>query len=249
MAQTFTEYAVDPPRVATTLRGRWDRISSLFAIFDVFSDRHPGRYRYLLPLRFAIVNLIGLALFGAAAMEGWIGLALVADTTGLSVAIFGLFVAGLGLAAVKTWRTGRELDFARRPAPPADSRVGRYLAEIAGRDADSRAIAGAALRLKLFGRIAVVRQIAGSLVVLGLIGTVVGFILALSGVDPAAAGDASAVGPMVSTLIQGMSVALYTTLVGAIGNIWLMVAYRVLATGTINLVAALIERGESHARV
>jgi hypothetical protein len=51
---------------------------------------------------------------------------------------------------------------------------------------------------------------------------------------------------MISTLIGGMSVALYTTLVGAVLNVWLMVNYRLLESGTVRLLAALIERGERH---
>jgi biopolymer transport protein ExbB/TolQ len=104
-----------------------------------------------------------------------------------------------------------------------------------------------ALKLKLVTRISIVRHIGNSLVVLGLIGTVIGFIIALSGVDPETVGDVKAVGPMVSTLIQGMSVALYTTLVGAVLNIWLMINYQLLAGGTANLIASIVESGESHA--
>jgi hypothetical protein len=44
-----------------------------------------------------------------------------------------------------------------------------------------------------------------------------------------------------------MSVALYTTLVGAILNIWLMVNYHILAGGTSKLITSIIELGESHA--
>ena len=55
---------------------------------------------------------------------------------------------------------------------------------------------------------------AAALVVLGLVGTVIGFIIALSGVTAEDAGDVSTVRPMISTLISGMSVALYTTLGG-----------------------------------
>jgi biopolymer transport protein ExbB/TolQ len=73
---------------------------------------------------------------------------------------------------------------------------------------------------------------------------VIGFIIALSGVNPEAAADVSSVGPMVSTLISGMSVALYTTLVGAILNIWLMVNYRLLESGTVRLLASMVEFGE-----
>jgi biopolymer transport protein ExbB/TolQ len=92
-----------------------------------------------------------------------------------------------------------------------------------------------------------VRHIASSLVVLGLVGTVIGFIIALSGVDPQAAADPGSIAPMVSTLIQGMSVALYTTLVGAVLNVWLMLNYRLLEGGTTRLFTALVEEGERHA--
>ncbi|MBI3454125.1 MAG: MotA/TolQ/ExbB proton channel family protein [Rhodospirillales bacterium] len=101
------------------------------------------------------------------------------------------------------------------------------------------------MRAKLVARNGVVRHVANTLVILGLIGTVIGFIIALSGVKPDAASDVKAIGPMISTLILGMSVALYTTLVGAILNIWLMINYQMLTTGTVNLVAAIIERGEA----
>lgn len=52
---------------------------------------------------------------------------------------------------------------------------------------------------------------------------------------------------MVSTLIQGMSVALYTTLVGAALNVWLTVNYQILATGTVNLLTTIVTMGERHA--
>jgi hypothetical protein len=52
---------------------------------------------------------------------------------------------------------------------------------------------------------------------------------------------------MVSTLITGMSVALYTTLVGSLLNVWLMVNVRLLESGTVKLLTATIELGERHA--
>jgi len=78
------------------------------------------------------------------------------------------------------------------------------------------------------GDIRVIRQIANSLVMLGLIGTVIGFCIALSGVDPAAAGDITAITGMVSTLISGIGVALYTTLAGSVFSLWLTVNYNIL---------------------
>ena len=69
----------------------------------------------------------------------------------------------------------------------------------------------------------------------------IGFIIALSGVHPDAAADVSSIGPIFSTLIRGMSIALYTTLVGSLLNIWLMVNVRLLEGGTIKLLIATVE--------
>ena len=46
---------------------------------------------------------------------------------------------------------------------------------------------------------------------------------------------------MISTLISGMSTALYTTLVGSILNIWLMINHQLLAGGTVKLITAIQE--------
>ena len=91
------------------------------------------------------------------------------------------------------------------------------------------------------------RQVAASLVLLGLIGTVLGFVIALSGVNPETAGDVRAIAPMVTALISGMSVALYTTLVGAVLHLWLMVNYRFLAGGAVKLATSLVSLGEANA--
>jgi biopolymer transport protein ExbB/TolQ len=76
--------------------------------------------------------------------------------------------------------------------------------------------------------------------VLGLIGTVAGFIIALSGVTAEEAGDLAAVQPMIAQLISGMSIALYTTLEGAVLGLWLTVNHRILATGTSTLYSDIL---------
>jgi hypothetical protein len=129
-----------------------------------------------------------------------------------------------------------------------DSWASSYLQAIRGRNAGSRSIMASTFRSKVFVRIAVVRNISNSLVLLGLIGTVVGFIIALSGVDPATVGDVTSVSPMVSRLLNGMSVALYTTLVGGVLNLWLSVNYQLLAAGAATMLITAISLGEVHAR-
>jgi biopolymer transport protein ExbB/TolQ len=203
-------------------------------------------YHYLLLLRFALINIVGIALLGATQMQGLIEKVMVADQTYLSAVIFLVFACGLGISAVKAWGLSQELNQVKSFDPLRRSKAAEYLAQIRGRESDSRGIIASALKMKLAHRIAIVRQIAGSLVILGLIGTVVGFIIALSGVRPDQAADVKAITPMVSTLIAGMSTALYTTLVGSVLNVWLMVNYQLLAGGTIKLITGLIEFGEEH---
>ena len=114
-------------------------------------------------------------------------------------------------------------------------------------DSTARTALATALRLKLAHRIAPVRHLASTLVLLGLIGTIIGFIIALSGVDPAAVTEASAIGPMVATLLHGMSMALFKTLVGSVLNVWLMVDYRLLEAGATHVLTHTVEIGERDA--
>ena len=216
-------------------------------------QRHPRKrgidpYRYLLLLRFSLLNLFGFGLLGAAYAHGLVAQALIADRTYLTLVIFLVFLAGMGLSAFKVWQTSHELNSVRDFESGDDSPAARYLFPMSGADANSRANLVGALRMKIAHRTAVVRHIANSLVLLGLIGTVVGFIIALGGVDPEHASDVKAIAPMVSTLIQGMSTALYTTLVGAVFNVWLMANHQVLAGGTLKLITSLVEMAEVHAR-
>ena len=204
--------------------------------------------RYLLLMRFAVLNLVALALLGAAWLNGWVGFVMQADTTQLVLLIALVFVYGLVSCGQKVLVTSLEINQVRDPRRYPGSRVACYLESIQGRDGHARAICASALKLKLASRIASIRHLANSLVLLGLIGTVIGFIIALSGVDAQAAADVSSIGPMVTILISGMSVALHTTLVGAVLNIWLMINYRLLEGGTVTLISAIVELGERDAR-
>jgi hypothetical protein len=198
-------------------------------------------------MRFALINATGAALLAAAWMEGWISPIIATDSTHLCALIVAVFLLGLGFAGEKALMLSRELNELDRGPTGARSKVAAYMTAIAGRDAQVRATLASSLKLKLAYRIAGVRHVASSLVLLGLIGTVVGFVIALSGVDPDSVADVAAIGPMVSKLLEGMGVALYTTLVGSVLNIWLMLNHRLLEGGAIHLLTHLVEEGERHA--
>ncbi len=205
-------------------------------------------HRYLLVLQFATLNLAAFTLRGAAYMQGWIDLIVQADGTKISIAIFLIVLGGLAFCAYNIWKISKEMECVRNFDPCDRSWAATYLAEVAGRRSGSRAITGSALHVHIAERVGVVGHVANSLVLLGLIGTVLGFIIALSGVDPNVAGDVRAIAPMVTNLVAGMSVALYTTFVGAVLNLWLTVNYHLLRGGAVRLVTALIALGESNAR-
>ncbi len=204
-------------------------------------------YRYLLFIRFTLANIVATALLAAVYYQGWLDGILGARLMELSAGIFLVFLYGLVLCGAKIWRHSVELNDLKAGTPDPQSRVGRYLSHTRGADAQSRSIQLGGLRLKLTDRIVGVRHIANSLIFLGLIGTVIGFIIALSGVDPEAAIQVDNISAMVSTLIDGMSVAMYTTLVGAVLYVWLNIGYRILVTGTVELITATIELGETGA--
>ena len=200
--------------------------------------------KYLLLLRFGLVNLVAFALLGAAWAQGLVAKVINADVTNMVDLICAIFLIGLILAGYRLWKVSKQLNAAYYFNPNERSRAADFLKKTKGKNATSRANIAQALRLKLFSRIVHIRYISNSLTVLGLIGTVLGFIIALSGVDPDVASNPSAISPMVAQLIEGMSVALYTTLVGSILSVWLGLIYQMLATGTSNLVSQIIELSE-----
>ncbi len=205
--------------------------------------------RHLLALRFALLNIVAAGLLSAVYLQGWLDDALHGYTAWLALGICTVFAFGLALCARRIWRTSVELNAVKQLDPPRTSRAGIYLASIAGRSDESRSITANLLHNRLGNPIVVVRQTADSLVFLGLVGTVIGFIVALSGIDPQTSAQVDEVASMVSTLVAGMSIALYTTLFGSVLHVWLMVNHRLLATGTSNLFNAIVERGEQRVGV
>ena len=209
------------------------------------SPRDPHSYRLL--FRFALLNIVALALLVVAWAHGLVDRAFEADRTRFVAVIAVVFVAGLLTVLWRVFWTSREINRARRFDPGVPSRAAAFVAQTAGKDAQSRQTLALALRLELSQNITIVRHLGSSLVFLGLIGTVIGFIIALSGVDPELAGEAEQIGPMVSALISGMSTALTTTLVGGILNIWIMANHQLLATGTVRLINTIVALGEDRA--
>jgi hypothetical protein len=212
---------------------------------DVPAARPP---RYLHVLQFALVNVVSAALCVAAWLEGWLQGAFTGYSLWLCLLIIVTFVYGLGYCGLRVWEIVRQLDDLHAGENRPGSHAAWYLAQARGASAESRATAAGLLRLQLARSPSTVRHIAGILVLMGLVGTVIGFIVALSGVDPQQVPTVDNVAPMVARLINGMSIALYTTLIGSVLHLWLMITQRILAASALTLYQVTIERGERDAR-
>jgi len=202
------------------------------------------QYKYLLILRYSLINLVGLIFLFVLITQGYVTKAIKADITNMVIVILALFAVGFVLAAYRTFWLSRELNYSFFKILPNHSLAKEFLQSSKKLDASSRNNLAASLRIKLSSKINYIKFMANTLVILGLIGTVIGFIIALSGVDGSVSSNPEEVSKMVSTLIQGMSVALYTTLVGSICSVWLNVCYQIMSTGANNLLSKIIELGE-----
>lgn len=199
-------------------------------------------------LQFVLVNLVSIALCAAAWLEGWLTNAFRGVSLWLCLIIVLVFVYGLALCGLRLWQTGRETDDLHAGEVAPGSRAAWYLAQLRGAGAEARGTAAQLLRLQLAQAPGSVRHIAGLLVLMGLVGTVIGFIVALSGVDPQKVPTVDNVAPMVARLISGMSIALYTTLIGSVLHLWLMICQRLLASSALALYLRIVEHGERDGR-
>ena len=153
---------------------------------------------------FLILNTAAFALLTGAWLKGWVGMVIASDQSRMTLVIAGAFLFGLllcGTRMASLRRFAAALDY----PPHSEPR-----------------------RTALLMRIGTVRHIANNLVLLGLIGTVLGFVIAFSGIEPEMIGDTDRAAEMITQVVGGMGVALYTTLVGAITHIWLYGCYKIL---------------------
>lgn len=167
----------------------------------------------LLLYRFGIFNGTMIALLGYLASKGYLRQTLDADSTGIVILIALLFTVLVLSTGHRIWSTSTSLNMVKCGHSPEPQKTRKRVAKIQH-----------------------IRDGAAWLAYLGLIGTVVGFIVALSGVDLGALSTAQGVQAMIPELMTGMRIALYTTLAGSFFGIWTEMNYRMLHTATVCLV-------------
>ena len=193
---------------------------------------------WLLWSRFAILNLFGLVGLLLMQVNGWISKIIDGDSSKITVIIFSLFVVGLVLTGIRIHKLTRELNDVRSGT---SKRLQQYWELFERR---GQAVASQVTQIRLYSKIQWIKRIASSLVALGLIGTVFGAINFLLGIDVAALGDVEKIGSAFAVVLEGMGIALYTTLVGAVLNLWLSFNFGIVENGTSDLIAALMDHDE-----
>lgn len=198
-------------------------------------------------LRATIVIGVIVAAFFIVWERGLLGLVIRGDSSYLSVVILSLY----GLASMH-WlqlcmQVSREHDWLNMPdakVVPAGS-VGALLQQLVAQPApDAIRVSGLlrALEDEVANRHALGHFLEDALLKLGLLGTIIGFILMLMPIGELREFDASRMQQVLSSMSGGMGVSLYTTLVGLITHLLLRAQYFLLNASTVAMVNGLARR-------
>jgi len=115
--------------------------------------------------------------------------------------------------------------------------AGLWTAGIAGKpfEGDNAFLCWAIVGMGVLGIICVFRRrwndvqwLATHVVRIGLLGTVVGLIIAFAAAKAGGTADANEIKPMIAAVVEGMYVSLYATLLGIATNLWLKINLRLL---------------------
>lgn len=157
----------------------------------------------LLLYKLVVINLCAAAAVVYAWQHGFVQMVYAADTSYICYAITALFAVGLLSVFQRALKVSHALNAIKTGEHPFINAA------------------------KFLAKGDYIADIAQWLAVLGLTGTVVGFIMALNDIN--VDGDPKA---MVAQLIGGMAVAFYTTLAGGVTGLWLELNNRILKTAT-----------------
>lgn len=163
--------------------------------------------RNLLLYKLIILNVCGAAALVWAWESGFVQMVYAADSSRICYAITVLFAVGLLSVFQRAWKVSVALNAIKAGERP----------DING--------------VKFLAKQDFIVDISQWLAVLGLIGTIVGFIAALSGISADMKPEA-----LIGQLIGGMAVAFFTTLAGAVTGLWLEVNNRILRTASVSMV-------------
>lgn len=177
--------------------------------------------------RFTAVNIVGLALLGAAFQQGWVSQIYLADSTHITVIIAITFLFGLIVSTYKAIGLNRVWNDMtdRNPA---------LMTWVRGKATD-------VIALRMSSSIQIVHHIAVLLLLMGISGTMIGIILALKSTEAFATSDQASMVLAIVMLFKGVYVKFYASLVGIIGHMWILNNHNMLTSMSRRLLARMID--------
>ena len=95
--------------------------------------------KYLLLMRFGLINIVAFALLGAAWAQGLVAKVINSDITNMIILITVVFIVGLILSGYRVWKVSKQLNAAYDFDLKNRSRAGDFLNKAKGKDAATRA--------------------------------------------------------------------------------------------------------------
>lgn len=172
----------------------------------------------LLIYRLIIINLCGVAMVATLWQRGMVETLFEEDATRLTYVIVALFLVGM----VSVFRRGIKLSKTLND-------LKRYRVQ---RPRDLRGLIGFNPE-KFAAKTAHIEDICKWLVLLGLLGTVIGFRWSLSGIDTNSFSSASGTQASLIVMLGGVFIAQGTTIVSIATALWLDINRRILATAIV----------------
>jgi len=205
----------------------------------------------ILLYKWLVINSFAGLLLYVAWLEDWIALIIEGDASYLSLVMGIVFVVFWLISSYFVITINREIArFAegRTSGVAAEyfDKIRRKSAKMAGQLVDQYMLASV-LRTRLMMPVQIVNYVSNMLILLGLIGTVVGFVIAVSGLGDSLAGgeNLQRIQGALGQIVTGMGVALFTTLVGSVlGGLWLQLHYQMLVRAIGGLMADIVEHAD-----
>lgn len=149
------------------------------------------------------------------------------DNTRISLIILIVFMLGSMHCAERSFYLSRQTEVLHHSQQDPTSPIQQYWQSVTDHpiDANNKTLQAELLAEKIRGQHQIGWFMAGALIKLGLLGTVIGFIIMLSSLDSIKAMDIDQVQSLMQQMTHGMGIALNTTLLGLIGSLLLGIQY------------------------
>lgn len=181
-----------------------------------------------------VINMAGFGLLALSWLKGLVELVIVRDTSYICIMIFALFLVGLVLAYLRIRGVNRMFD-------DIAGNTGEWLAKYRAVDAKDSGKALEGLRVMLGRKLMWLNTVLFHLPALGLLGTVVGIAMSIEGsVYTNADNIAQVVDKVFFQIMNGLSVAFYTTIVGMLFMIWLGINTKLIEVESMRLIEEVL---------